>query len=471
MTNLVDFFIDLAKCIRNLDKDFKNRSPHIRVKSPKKSISNITIGYIYYPKTTFVSSRVFLDNFMNQLSDFVKVITIPIDLAKDDFGKLKELNIDYFYADISNFSVWPFVLRERHQIDIPFLIILHTVYDWARELTCIIPLIKEEDVIIAPSDYAKLSFLKISRKFNPKVIPHCLDIRNIQNSIANLPKVSRKTITFLGRLIESKGIGVLIQCMPEIIQKVGNVHLNIIGPLSGSSLTNYPKSSYVKYLEKQVRELGLSSNVHFRGIETGLTKYVTLAESDLLVNPTTYLGETFTIVNLEAMAAGLPVVTTEWAANAELIKEGKNGYLVDVHYSNEDKPSVDTRQLIFSIVKILTNKELNQKMKMYSRKTALKYDCNKLMPQLIKLLKKARITGKDRWDLIKDKQPKDFKNLYEKRMLFYFSFLDWHKVNYSQGFNAIANGFVAEEKKSNLLSTGSEKKAYKDLWEYLCKIG
>lgn len=470
MTNLLDFFIDLNKCTRNLDKSPKRKLSRIQVKGPKRPISNITIGYIHHPRTTFISNRVFLDNFIDQLSNFVKVITIPIDLAKGDLEKLKKLNIDYLYADISNFDVWPFILRERHQVDIPFLIVLHTVYDWARELTCVIPLIKKEDVIVAPSNHAKLSFLKISRKFNPKVIPHCLDIRNIQNSIANLPKGNQKTIIFLGRLTESKGIGILIQCMPKIIQEVGDVHLNIIGPLSGSNLTNYPKSSYVKYLEKQVRKLRLSSNVHFRGVETGLAKYKTLAKSDLLVNPTTFFGETFTIVNLEAMASGLPVVTTKWAANAELIKEGKNGYLVDVCYGDKDKPSVDTQQLTHLIVKILTNKELSRKMRMYSRKIALKYDCDKLMPQLIKLLKKTKINDKNRWNLIKDKRPEDFKNLYEKRMLFYFSFLEWHKISYSQGFNMIAKGFVAEAKTGSRLSPGVEEKVCRDLWEYLCKL-
>jgi UDP-glucose:(heptosyl)LPS alpha-1,3-glucosyltransferase len=47
---------------------------------------------------------------------------------------------------------------------------------------------------------------------------------------------------------------------------------------------------------------------------------------DLFVLPTIY--EPFPNVNLEAMACGTPVITTETAGGADIIEPGRNGYLI-----------------------------------------------------------------------------------------------------------------------------------------------
>ena len=73
------------------------------------------------------------------------------------------------------------------------------------------------------------------------------------------------------------------------------------------------------------QKLGLQHRVHFAGGVADTRPYYAMA--DVFVLPTIY--EPFGLVFLEAMACGLPVVTSTSAGAAELIVEGVNGYVTD----------------------------------------------------------------------------------------------------------------------------------------------
>ena len=298
---------------------------------------------------------------------------------------------------------------------------LHTVYLWFESLVYIIPLLRKDDIIIAPSWFAKESFSRVSDKLNIQIIPYSLDIKHIQDSSSRyLKDPDKKIITFMGRLTKEKGIETLIKCMPKIISRVNNAQLNIIGPLSGELITDHPKSTFVKVLEGEVKKLRLANRVHFMGLKLGLEKYKILSESDIFINPTTAEEETFGIANIEALSCGVPVIATKWAGNREIVMEGENGYLVNVDYDRNEKPKVDTEQLISLIVKVLRNKRLNLRLKENAMETARKFDYRKVMPKLVKLLKKkARFKVENRWELIKNKKVTDFKHLFNRDFLFF----------------------------------------------------
>jgi len=80
-------------------------------------------------------------------------------------------------------------------------------------------------------------------------------------------------------------------------------------------------------LERLANNLGLSQNITFVGrvSEDGVPPY--MAAADVFVLPS--LSEGFGIVNLEAMAAGLPIVATNIGGIPSLIEDGVNGFLVD----------------------------------------------------------------------------------------------------------------------------------------------
>ncbi|MBD3162294.1 MAG: N-acetyl-alpha-D-glucosaminyl L-malate synthase BshA [Candidatus Eisenbacteria bacterium] len=75
----------------------------------------------------------------------------------------------------------------------------------------------------------------------------------------------------------------------------------------------------------QVQELGLEDRVHFLGMQNAIEDL--LVQSDLLLQPSRH--ESFGLTALEAMACGVPVVTTNQGGTAELIEQDVSGFLAD----------------------------------------------------------------------------------------------------------------------------------------------
>ncbi len=70
---------------------------------------------------------------------------------------------------------------------------------------------------------------------------------------------------------------------------------------------------------------GVEKRVIFLGPLADVERYY--CASDLFIFPTIY--EPFGNVCLEAMAAGIPLVTSRICGGSELLDEGKNGYIID----------------------------------------------------------------------------------------------------------------------------------------------
>ncbi|WP_295642107.1 glycosyltransferase family 4 protein [uncultured Corynebacterium sp.] len=130
---------------------------------------------------------------------------------------------------------------------------------------------------------------------------------------------SRPRIMFLGRFEESrKGLSVLLEAMPTIVQHFPQVELLIAG---GGSVDN---------LVSRLRNVGLShaiglgpsdANVRILGRVSDEDKARALSSSDIYIAPNTG-GESFGIVLVEAMAAGAAVVASDIPAFAAV---GQNG--------------------------------------------------------------------------------------------------------------------------------------------------
>jgi UDP-glucose:(heptosyl)LPS alpha-1,3-glucosyltransferase len=77
--------------------------------------------------------------------------------------------------------------------------------------------------------------------------------------------------------------------------------------------------------EAVARELGVADRVRFVPFSKQVMRY--FAAADVFVFPTLY--DPFGLVIAEAMAAGLPVVTSRAAGAADLIRDGESGFLTD----------------------------------------------------------------------------------------------------------------------------------------------
>ena len=164
-------------------------------------------------------------------------------------------------------------------------------------------------------------------------------------------------VLFVGRLHERKGIDLLLPIFKEVL-KEEEVQLRIVG--SGEK---------EKELKVQVERLGLSKNVEFLGFLPDSEMQKQYSEASIFISPSRYEG--FGIVLLEALASGLPLVTTKTGISNKVVEDGKNGFLVD--YENMGK----------AILKLLRDKELRCRMGARSRNMAINYSWSSAAKRMI----------------------------------------------------------------------------------------
>src|SRR5438093_4861503 len=130
-------------------------------------------------------------------------------------------------------------------------------------------------------------------------------------------------ILTVSRLDPRKGL----RCLPQVVAHLSaighEVTLDIVGPAVGQ-----PGETERAAIERSARDLGVADRVRCLGgipLDRLLMLY---RDYDLFVLPTGP-GEGIPRVLLEAMAAGLPVVTTRVAGIPGLISSGQNGLLTN----------------------------------------------------------------------------------------------------------------------------------------------
>lgn len=124
------------------------------------------------------------------------------------------------------------------------------------------------------------------------------------------------TACFTGRLVEEKGLDVLIQAWQELARRQPQARLLIIGD-----------GSQRQKLEAQAAAAGLSHLVRFTGPVADTAPY--LQACDLYVQPS--FTEGLPISMLEAMACGLPVLATRVGGASDLLVDRQNGRLTRPH--------------------------------------------------------------------------------------------------------------------------------------------
>jgi len=131
-------------------------------------------------------------------------------------------------------------------------------------------------------------------------------------------------IVMIGRLVEKKGIGYGIQAIARVIASGRALSCTIVGagPLRGE-------------LERLILELGVGAHVRMVGSQNHDEVIQVLAQSHILIAPsvTAADGDEEGIPNTlkEAMATGLPVISTVHAGIPELVEDGVSGFLVPEH--------------------------------------------------------------------------------------------------------------------------------------------
>ena len=183
---------------------------------------------------------------------------------------------------------------------------------------------------------------------------------------------NHKTILYVGRLTPKKGTHIVLDAMSSVMQSHPNTALMIVGSkwYGGNESTEY-----IQLLKKISKEL--KGPVIFTGFlsPNEIPKYYSIG--DIFVNMSQW-REPLARVHYEAMATGLPIITTNRGGNAEVMQEGVNGFVME-DYSNP-------RVLEKNIVKLLDNTDLAYRLGVNGRKIAEeKYNFKRLANDLLKL--------------------------------------------------------------------------------------
>ena len=122
-------------------------------------------------------------------------------------------------------------------------------------------------------------------------------------------------LLYVGRLAAAKGLPVLFDSLMTLKDRHPDILLTVVG--DGSDRPQ---------LEARAKDLEICEQVRFVGYKSRVEVRQYLQESDMLVLPS--FAEGVPVVLMEAMAAGLPVVTTRIAGIGELVDDGESGFLV-----------------------------------------------------------------------------------------------------------------------------------------------
>ena len=125
-------------------------------------------------------------------------------------------------------------------------------------------------------------------------------------------------IVGVGRVAENKGIDQLLQALAQVRETHPHAHLVWIGPDEVGRTESYYRLA---------AELGIAKNVQFTGRTEDSELYNLLSRAHLFASGSRYEG--FGLSTIEAMSSATIPVVTRVGVHAQIIEDGKSGFLVD----------------------------------------------------------------------------------------------------------------------------------------------
>jgi len=196
------------------------------------------------------------------------------------------------------------------------------------------------------------------------VHPTGTDVDIPEYAVRNNEKVE---LLFVGRLIDRKGIDVLINSVNELDEETkSKIKLTVVG--DGPDRKEY---------EKAVNTFNLGDIIEFVGLQSNVESY--FEKADICVFPSKYKEGLMGVV-LESLASGCAVVTTTQNGNETVIESGKNGILIEPN---------DENTLTKVLTKLINEKSYREELGKTAHKRAreeLKWETN--IAELVKIIEK-----------------------------------------------------------------------------------
>ena len=207
-----------------------------------------------------------------------------------------------------------------------------------------------------------------------EVIPMGVDLKGL---FTPDPCVQRKTdeLLFVGRLVEVKGLQILLEAMTKVIARHPNIHLVVAGagPLESE-------------LRASAKKLDIADHVDFRGMVMQsklptLYRQATIAVFPFVVTKSG-VQEGFGLVVVEAMGCGCPIIAGDLPAIHDTVVHKENGLLFE---------SGNSQALADAIIRMLADPDL----------------CAKLAGE-----GRRRVVQKFDWEIVAEKYAGEYKKIH-----------------------------------------------------------
>ena len=229
------------------------------------------------------------------------------------------------------------------------------------------------DLIIAQSQFLKREMLSLGVPDGRiRLIPNGVHVAEFQ-PVRSAPPLPYPFILAMGSFSPKKGFDVLLRAFILVAAEDPSIHLVLAG--AGKELTAYATL---------VGEQNMLGRVHFVGIVEGVVKIQLYQHCLFFVCPSR--REPFATVNLEALAAGQPIVATAVGGNLEVVSEGRNGFLV---------PPDDPEALATRMLTLLKDPALRATMGHASSTLARRYDWQVILPAYRAVFEEALACHRD----------------------------------------------------------------------------
>lgn len=315
-----------------------------------KKLRQMNIDYFIYPLGEYSLGR---KNVFEIISYFINSIRSIFVINR----QIKRQNIKVIYANATR-TFFPGTISAKLN-KIPIVWHLHLII---RDLEkwILLSLLKcfKINRIIAVSDIAGKSLIKSKRY---EIIYNAVDMQKFSPLIEG-KKVRRElnidskvpVIGFIGNLVKLKGIEHFISASKLVVNEFPLAKFLIVGDTLAQNKSNI---KYKKDLLNYVSDLRLEEKIVFAGKRNDIPSV--LAALDMLVVPSIQ-PETFSMVLLEAMAAGRTVIAANHGGPSEIIENNKNGVLY---------PPRDDQALAYAILDLLKNSKKSSEIGKFARTT------------------------------------------------------------------------------------------------------
>jgi glycosyltransferase involved in cell wall biosynthesis len=229
---------------------------------------------------------------------------------------------------------------------------------FTRAIAQVQPTLRRVDMIIVPSAFLKKVFA--NRNFNTRTVPNIVDLSRFMPDHTRKPNLAAPHIVVARNLEPLYDNSTALQAFHIVREAIPGARLTIAG--SGPERAQ---------LETMAKELGVADAVVFAGRVDNERMPTLYREADLAINPS--LADNMPISILEALASGVPVVSTNVGGVPFLVEDGMTALLV---------PPRNPAQMAVAVLRVLRDESLRERMVQYGLDHARRFAWESVRGQL-----------------------------------------------------------------------------------------